>query len=93
MAVVTNEGDELGREWYRRYYDSSVAVPSPEVDVIADAARTHNVYVQVGIIEKEGGTLYCTALLLGRDGSILLKHRKVSARTIIPRNMPRCVIS
>jgi predicted amidohydrolase len=54
-----------------------VAVPSPEVDVIAEAARTHNVYLEVGIIEKEGGTLYCTALLLGRDGSILLKHRKV----------------
>ena len=35
-------------------------------------------YIQVGIIEKDGGTLYCTALLVGRDGSVLLKHRKVS---------------
>ncbi|KAI2637423.1 carbon-nitrogen hydrolase [Xylaria nigripes] len=66
-----------GREWYRKYHDSSVAVPSAEVDVIAAAARANNVYLEVGIIEKDGGTLYCTALLLDRDGSILLKHRKL----------------
>ncbi|RWA14006.1 hypothetical protein EKO27_g1088 [Xylaria grammica] len=66
-----------GREWYRKYYDSAVAIASPEMERIADAACTHNVYLEVGIIEKEGGTLYCTALLFGRDGSILLKHRKL----------------
>ncbi|KAJ8130475.1 hypothetical protein O1611_g3156 [Lasiodiplodia mahajangana] len=65
-----------GREWYRKYYESAVAIPSPAVDILAEAARTHNVYLEVGIIEKEGGTLYCTALLFGRDGTILLKHRK-----------------
>jgi predicted amidohydrolase len=77
MSLIRVRARE-GRKWYRRYYDSSVAIPSPEVDVIADAARTHNVYIEVGVIEKDGGTLYCTALLIGRDGSILLKHRKVS---------------
>ncbi|KAI1326387.1 carbon-nitrogen hydrolase [Xylariaceae sp. FL0255] len=66
-----------GREWYRRYYDSAVAVPSPEADILVKMAKTHKVFLQVGIIEKDGGTLYCTALLLGRDGSILLKHRKL----------------
>ncbi|KAI0914480.1 carbon-nitrogen hydrolase [Ustulina deusta] len=69
--------ESRGREWYRRYYDSAVAIPSAEVETIAEAARTHHVYLEVGIIEKEGGTLYCTALLFGRDGSILLKHRKL----------------
>ncbi|OTB06045.1 hypothetical protein M426DRAFT_122906 [Hypoxylon sp. CI-4A] len=66
-----------GREWYARYHDSAVAVPSPAVDVISKTAKAHQVYIQVGIIEKDGGTLYCTALLVGRDGSILLKHRKL----------------
>ncbi|KAI1824934.1 carbon-nitrogen hydrolase [Xylaria intraflava] len=77
---LTNDasaGEPTGREWYRKYYDSSIAIPSPEIDVIAEAARTHQVYLEVGVIEKEGGTLYCTALLLGKDGSILLKHRKL----------------
>ncbi|KAI0166167.1 carbon-nitrogen hydrolase [Xylariaceae sp. FL1272] len=69
--------EQRGRAWYRKYYDSAVKVPSPEVDTIAKAARTHNVYIQVGIIEKDEGTLYCSALLLGRNGSVLLKHRKL----------------
>ncbi|KAI0011807.1 carbon-nitrogen hydrolase [Xylariaceae sp. FL0662B] len=69
--------ESRGREWYVKYYDSAVAVPSPAVDVISKAAKSHRVYVQVGIIEKDGGTLYCTALLVGRDGAILLKHRKL----------------
>ncbi|KAL7626856.1 Nitrilase [Parahypoxylon ruwenzoriense] len=42
-----------------------------------ESAKSHGVYIQVGIIEKDGGTLYCTALLVGRDGSVLLKHRKL----------------
>ncbi|KAI0593951.1 carbon-nitrogen hydrolase [Biscogniauxia sp. FL1348] len=66
-----------GREWYARYYDSAVAVPSPEADVILNAAKSNQIYLQVGIIEKDGGTLYCTALLVGRDGQVLLKHRKL----------------
>ncbi|KAI0539914.1 carbon-nitrogen hydrolase [Xylaria digitata] len=75
--VTIGARESRGREWYRKYYDSAVAIPSPEIDKIAETARTHNVYLEVGIIEKEGGTLYCTALLFGRDGSILLKHRKL----------------
>ena len=34
-------------------------------------------YVVVGIIERDGGTLYCTAVYLGPDGQILGKHRKL----------------
>ncbi|KAI1376661.1 carbon-nitrogen hydrolase [Hypoxylon crocopeplum] len=75
-----------GREWYAKYHDSAVAVPSPAVDIISKAAKSHRVYIQVGIIEKDGGTLYCTALLVGRDGSVLLKHRK-----LIPTAVERLV--
>lgn len=67
-----------GREWFARYFNSAVAIPSPEFDAISKAARTHHVYLQVGVIEKEGGTLYCTALLFDREGKMILKHRKVS---------------
>ncbi|KAI1246771.1 hypothetical protein MGN70_010654 [Eutypa lata] len=66
-----------GREWFARYFNSAVAIPSPEFDAISKAARTHHVYLQVGVIEKEGGTLYCTALLFDREGKVILKHRKL----------------
>ncbi|KAI0024801.1 carbon-nitrogen hydrolase [Xylariomycetidae sp. FL0641] len=53
-----------GRKWYGRYYDSAVSVPSAATDTISNAAKANGIYIQVGIIEKDGGTLYCTALLL-----------------------------
>lgn len=68
---------KAGRKWYSRYYNSAVAIPSPELDQLCEIARNNNVHLQVGIIEKDGGTLYCTALLLSRDGAILSRHRKV----------------
>ncbi|KAJ9296349.1 hypothetical protein DTO217A2_8846 [Paecilomyces variotii] len=66
-----------GRKWYAKYYNSAVAIPSVEMDQLCEIARENNVYLSVGIIEKDGGTLYCTALLLGRDGAILSRHRKL----------------
>jgi nitrilase len=39
-------------------------------------------FVTIGVIERDGGTLYCTALFFGPDGSLLGKHRKL---------MPTCV--
>ena len=29
------------------------------------------------MVEREGGTLYCTALIFGPEGSLLGKHRKL----------------
>ena len=69
-----------GRTWYARYYNSSLAIPSPEYEALANAARTNKVFLQVGIVEKDGATLYCTSLLLGRDGEILTRHRKVGGQ-------------
>ncbi|KAF9873374.1 carbon-nitrogen hydrolase [Colletotrichum karsti] len=66
-----------GREWFAKYFDSAVEVPSPAFDVLSETARKHGVLLQVGIIEKEGGTLYCTALLLDREGQIVYKRRKL----------------
>jgi len=35
-------------------------------------------YIVAGIYEKEGPAVYCTAFLLGRDGELKGKYRKVS---------------
>ena len=68
-----------GRKWYARYYQSSVAIPSPEFEQVCAVARDNNVLLCVGIIEKDGGTLYCTNVLLDREGQLLSKHRKASS--------------
>ncbi|KAL2004050.1 hypothetical protein VTN02DRAFT_848 [Thermoascus thermophilus] len=75
-----------GRKWYAKYYDSAVAVPSPECDQLSRIAKENSVHLQVGIIEKGGATLYCTTVLFGKDGSLLSKHRK-----LIPTGSERIV--
>jgi nitrilase len=66
-----------GRSWFRRYWESSVDVPGPVVDQLGRIASEHGVFLVIGVIERDGGTLYCTALFLGPDGALLGKHRKL----------------
>jgi nitrilase len=75
-----------GREEFRRYLESAIDVPSPATEQIGKAAREHGVYLVVGIVERAGSTLYCTALFFGSDGSLLAKHRK-----LMPTAMERLV--
>ena len=66
-----------GRAEFKRYHDAAVSVEGAEIAQLAKAAAQHRLYVCVGIIERDGGTLYCTAVYLGADGAILGKHRKL----------------
>lgn len=75
-----------GREWFRRYYDSAIAVPGPETASIGEVAAEHRMHMVVGVIERDGGTLYCTALFFDPDGALLAKHRK-----LMPTAMERLI--
>jgi len=75
-AVVGDRSPE-GRDWYRRYWESSVDVPGSSVDELGTIAREAETHLVIGVIERDGGTLYCTALFFGPDGAYLGKHRKL----------------
>src|SRR5580704_459535 len=77
FGAVVGFRSEAGREDFRRYWESSVDVPGPGVDALAETARTHSIYLVIGVIERDGGTLYCTVLFFAPDGCYLGKHRKV----------------
>ncbi len=72
---------DAGRRVWERYWSSAIAVPGPEVDRMGEAAREAGVYLCVGVIERDttysGGTLFCTLLYIGPDGTLLGKHRKL----------------
>lgn len=74
-AVVGSRTDK-GREMFHRYWASSIDVPGPEVAKLEETAQSHNVHLVVGVIERDGGTLYCTVLFFSPDG-YLGKHRKL----------------
>lgn len=65
-----------GRDAFRRYYDSALVLNSDECRRLGAAARKATAYLVIGVIEKDGGTLYCTVLFFGPDGVLLGKHRK-----------------
>ena len=75
-----------GRDWFRRYMESAVEVPGPAVDRLGEIARATGVHLVVGVIERAGGTLYCTILFMAPDGSLLGKHRK-----LMPTAMERLI--
>ena len=75
-AVVGSRTDE-GREDFRRYWESSVDVPGRVVDYLARTASSNAIYLIVGVVERDAGTLYCTVLFFSPDGTFLGKHRKV----------------
>lgn len=66
-----------GREDFRRYFESAIDIPGPEVVALAEVAKRHGIHLVVGVIERDGGTLYCTALTFDPNGRILARHRKL----------------
>ncbi|MEM7800191.1 MAG: carbon-nitrogen hydrolase family protein [Chloroflexota bacterium] len=75
MRVGSRSGD--GRSLWERYFEESIDVPGPETEAIGVAAKAAGAYVGIGVTERDGGTLYCTLLYFGPDGSLLGKHRKI----------------
>ncbi len=77
FGAVVGARTEEGREDFRRYWESSVDVPGPAVDQLGRAARRNNIYLVIGVVERDRGTLYCSVLFFAPDGGLLGKHRKV----------------
>src|SRR5699024_1324659 len=66
-----------GRRQYQRYSSGAVALDGPEVERLAEAAREVEIFVVIGIIERLGNTLCCTALMLDPEAGIAGAHRKL----------------
>src|SRR5262245_3997639 len=75
-----------GRDEFRRLFENAIEVPGPVTDFIESVAKDQALHLVVGVIERDGGTLYCTALIFGSDGLLLGKHRK-----LMPTAMERVI--
>lgn len=47
------------------------------IEKVSGLAAKHRVHVILGMLEPCGRTAYNTAVLIGRDGKVILKHRKL----------------
>src|SRR4030065_209625 len=70
-GLVVGARDPAGREEFRLYLDAAIDVPGPQTHRLGEAAATHGSYVVIGVIEREGGTCYCTVLFFAPHGTLL----------------------
>lgn len=75
-----------GRKLFRRYFEGALDVPGPGAARLGEVARAHGIWLVIGVIERDGGTLYCTALFFAPDGRLAGKHRK-----LMPTAMERLI--
>lgn len=70
-----------GRRTWERYWEGAIDVPGPETARLAEAAQQAGVHLAIGVVERDStysrGTLFCTLLYVGPDGTLLGKHRKL----------------
>lgn len=66
-----------GRKLFRRYFEGALSVPGPGTVRLGAAGRVYGAWLVIGVIERAGGTLYCTVLFFAPDGSLVGKHRKL----------------
>ncbi|MBX3520792.1 MAG: carbon-nitrogen hydrolase family protein [Xanthobacteraceae bacterium] len=80
----------LGNEIHARLRLHSVSLARGDLKPIQEAAKRHNVTIVLGIneidLEVSGTTLFNTVVVIGPDGTILNRHRK-----LMPTNPERMV--
>lgn len=80
----------LSEELYQRLFDNSINMESDDLLPLHDAAREHAITIVCGIEERDNqlsrSTLYNTVIIIGPDGCLLNRHRK-----LMPTNPERMV--
>ncbi len=80
----------VSEELHQRLLSNAVKMESDDLEPLYEAARKHHVTIVCGIEERDSklsqSTLYNTALIIGADGTLLNRHRK-----LMPTNPERMV--
>ncbi|MEO7348683.1 MAG: nitrilase-related carbon-nitrogen hydrolase [Terrimesophilobacter sp.] len=77
FEITVGSRTAAGREQFRRYADSAVNVPGEETGILTQLATELGIDIVIGAIERDGGTLYCTALFFEAERGLVAKHRKL----------------
>lgn len=64
------------------YEDIAEPIPGPSTEYFGEQARRHHLHLVVGLYERDEHLIYNVAVLIGPEGTVLGKYRKVC----LPRN-------
>lgn len=80
----------LAGQLHARLRENAIDITAGDLDPLLTTAAKHKVFIVAGMNERDGefsrSTLYNTVVLIGADGTILNRHRK-----LIPTNPERTV--
>lgn len=60
-----------------RYEDCAEPMPGPSTAYFGALAKKHDCYIVAGLLERDGHLIYNVAVLMGPDGKMIGKYRKV----------------
>lgn len=86
FGVRVGSRNDAGRELYRLYSDNAVELGSARFNALSKAVAANGLACITGVIEKRGGTLYCSTFGFEKNGSLLGVHRK-----LMPTAMERLI--
>ena len=75
-----------GRDQFVTYYDGAIERNSPEMTRVQSIIKDVGIFVVLGLIERDGGTLYCASAVFDPNGEIVTWHRK-----LMPTAMERII--
>jgi predicted amidohydrolase len=61
----------------KKYHEVAEAIPGPSTEYFGTLAKKHDLYIVAGLLERDGHLVYNVAVLIGPDGKVVGKYRKV----------------
>jgi predicted amidohydrolase len=61
----------------KKYHEVAEPIPGPSTEYFGELAKKHNLYIVPGLLERDGHLVYNVAVLIGPDGKVVGKYRKV----------------
>jgi predicted amidohydrolase len=61
----------------RSYADCAEPIPGPSTEYFGELAKQHDLYIVAGLLERDRHLVYNVAVLIGPDGQVVGKYRKV----------------
>ena len=77
-AIIGKRTDKSRNQWLD-YWNNSIEISSEYIEEISMAIKKANLFVALGVTEREniGGSLYCALLYFDNEGKLIGKHRKL----------------
>lgn len=65
----------------------ALPIPGRYTDFLAKLAKRYRMWISAGCLEKDGNEVYNSAVIIDRQGRIMLKHRKIKTLPELTRHL------